>query len=125
MVRLAALVALGATLGLTAACGSDETAETTSGAGGSANSVAVVAEDGTLSASTFNAEPGTVAVTYRNDGNLEHTLVIEGVDGFKLDVPHPGDVDEGAVELQSGTYVIYCDVVGHREAGMEATLEVA
>jgi uncharacterized cupredoxin-like copper-binding protein len=51
--------------------------------------------------------------------------VIEGVDGFKLDVPTNGDVDEGSVDLQSGEYTIYCDVPGHRNAGMEATLEVA
>ena len=124
MARLAALVALGAMLGLSA-CGSTEPAATESGPGESSNAVTVVAEDGSLSASTYSAEPGTVDVTYRNDGNLEHTLVIEGVDGFRLDVPAPGDVDEGSVELQPGNYVIFCDVIGHREAGMEATLEVA
>ena len=85
----------------------------------------VVAEDVSLSASTYREKSGTIDVTYRNDGNLEHTLVIEGVDGFKLDVPAPGDVDEGSVELQPGNYVIFCDVVGHPEAGMEATLEAA
>ena len=123
MARLAALVALGAVLGLSA-CGSTEPAATEFGPSGSSNVVTVVAQDISLSASTYTAEPGRVDVTYRNDGNLEHTLVIEGVDGFKLAVPTPDDVDEGSVELQAGNYVIFCDVVGHREAGMEATLEV-
>lgn len=124
MGRLAALVALGAMLGLSG-CGSDEPAGTTSSSGGSSDALTVVADDISLSNSTYSAEPGTVSVTYRNDGSLEHTLVIEGVDEFKLDVPAHGDVDEGSVELQSGSYAIYCDIAGHREAGMEATLEVA
>jgi plastocyanin len=85
----------------------------------------VVAEDIRFSESTFRAEAGSVAVTFRNDGSIEHTLVIEGVAGFKLDVPANGDVDEGTVDLQAGDYTLYCDVPGHRDSGMEATLEVA
>jgi uncharacterized cupredoxin-like copper-binding protein len=50
--------------------------------------------------------------------------LIEGVDGFKLDVAGKGDVDEGSVRLAPGTYTMYCDVAGHRQAGMHATIEV-
>jgi plastocyanin len=51
--------------------------------------------------------------------------VIEDVAGFKLDVPRKGAADEGTKALKAGSYVVYCDIPGHREAGMEATLRVA
>ena len=127
MVRSFGLVALGAVVGLgLAACGDDDSPNgAASSPSSSESSVTVVAEDISLDESTYRAEAGSVAITYRNDGSIEHTLVIDGVDGFKLDVPANGDVDEGSVDLQSGEYTIYCDVPGHRDAGMEATLEVA
>jgi plastocyanin len=127
MVRRIGLLALGAVVGLgLAACGDGDSPNAAAPAPSSSNDgVTVIAEDISLSESMYRAEAGSVAITYRNDGSIEHTLVIEGVDGFKLDVPANGDVDEGSVDLQPGEYTIYCDVAGHRDAGMEATLEVA
>ena len=51
--------------------------------------------------------------------------MIEDVEGFKLDVPSKAAEDEGTTDLESGDYVLYCDIPGHRDAGMEATLRVA
>jgi uncharacterized cupredoxin-like copper-binding protein len=87
--------------------------------------VTVVATDLRLSAAMFRAAAGPVEFTYRNDGQVEHTLVIEGVNGFRLDVPKHGDVDKASVDLSPGSYTIFCDVPGHRGAGMHATLTVA
>jgi uncharacterized cupredoxin-like copper-binding protein len=44
--------------------------------------------------------------------------VLDGQD-FKL-----VDDDEGEIDLAAGEYVFYCDVPGHRDAGMEGTLTV-
>jgi len=120
-IALAAALAFGGS-----ACGSDGASggSPTSGVPADGEGVTVAAEDITFPKSTYSAEPGPVDVTYRNEGSVRHTLVIEDVDGFKLEVDAHGDVDEGIVDLEPGEYTLYCDVAGHREAGMEAVLEV-
>jgi uncharacterized cupredoxin-like copper-binding protein len=108
-----------------AGCGSDDPSIARPGqspTGGDA--VEVVAEDIRFSETSFRAKAGAVAISYRNEGRIEHTLVIEDVDGFMLDVRAHGDSDHGSLELEAGQYTIYCDIPGHRQAGMEATLEV-
>lgn len=84
----------------------------------------VIAKDISLAPATVRARAGDVHITYRNEGSIVHTLLIEGVDGFKLDLGSRGDVDEGSVRLAPGTYTMYCDVAGHRQAGMHGTIEV-
>lgn len=108
-------------------CGDDDdsNASPTEDRQGGGTPVEVVARDIEFSKDAYEAAAGTVDVRYRNEGNTIHTLVIEGVDGFKLEVATNGDEDEGAVNLEAGSYVVYCDVPGHRDAGMEATLEVS
>lgn len=89
------------------------------------STVEVTAVDIDFSGNEFTAQAGTVRFVYRNDGQINHTLVIEGVPAFDtLEVNRKGDTDEGTVELEPGTYTIFCDVPGHRRAGMEAKLLV-
>jgi plastocyanin len=52
-----------------------------------------------------------------------HTLVIDGVDGFELRVDGE-ERDAKLVRLEPGKYTIYCDLPGHRDGGMEATIVV-
>lgn len=67
---------------------------------------------------------GELTFSLTNEGSAPHTFVIEDMeDQFKLDT-QPGGEDEGALELDAGSYVFYCDVPGHREAGMEGTFDV-
>lgn len=122
---VAAVAALGA-LALVGCGGDDDTSNAAQGAQEPAGAtLSVVAKDIDFSADSYRATAGSVPITYRNDGTLPHTLVIEGVSGFKLEVSGKGDVDRGSVDLAPGTYTVYCDIVGHRQAGMEATLTVA
>jgi cytochrome c oxidase subunit II len=91
--------------------------------GGDDGSVTVVAED-TLSfdRDDYSVPVGEVTIDYENGGNIAHTLLIDGIDDFKLTVASSGDTDEGTTELEPGDYRIYCDVPGH--GSMEATLTV-
>lgn len=57
--------------------------------------------------------------------DIFHTLVIEAADGDRdIAAAQRGETDRGGVELEPGSYVFYCDVPGHRAAGMEGTLTV-
>lgn len=125
--RSAALIVVGAAL--IGACGGNDRDQrgsvSTPGDGIVSSTVEVTAVDINFPVKTFTAKAGTVRFLYRNDGQIRHTLVIEGVSAFdKLDVTGKGGTDEGTVELKPGTYTIFCDVPGHRPAGMEAKVVV-
>jgi plastocyanin len=66
---------------------------------------------------------GRLDVTYVNEGQIEHTLLIEGRKDLDLKVDK-GAQDKASLELQPGDYTVYCDVPGHRAAGMELKLHV-
>ena len=90
----------------------------------SGTALSIEAHEFSLSPSDLRAAAGNVAIQYTNAGAIQHTLVIDGVAGFKLDVAKAGDVDTATVNLEPGTYVLYCDIPGHRQAGMEDHLIV-
>lgn len=89
-----------------------------------ADAVDVVAQDIKFTKTSYEATAGAITITYRNDGAIEHSLLIDGVSGFQLDVKAHGDTDTGTVTLKPGTYTLYCGMPGHRAAGMHATLTV-
>jgi plastocyanin len=84
----------------------------------------IEAHEFALTPKDLRTAPGTVAVEYVNAGAIPHTLLIDGASGLKLEVASAGDVDSGTVKLEPGTYTLYCDIPGHREAGMETALTV-
>jgi plastocyanin len=128
--RLTLIGALVITAATPAACGGDDDGggggdglSTGSGDGGGGGPVTVVAQDSLrFDRDDYAASAGEVTIDYENGGNLTHTLLIDGVDDFKLSVAANGDTDEGTAELAPGDYRIYCDVPGHES--MEATLTV-
>lgn len=86
---------------------------------------------------------GILEVSLSNDGRTEHDFTIERIDaeyGYRLDGEPPAVSGKGRavhVRLRPGTtgtmrlrvnepgeYVFFCDVGGHRRAGMAGTLTV-
>ena len=115
------LLGAAATIALTACGGggdgtaTPDTADTT---------VTVTAGDMFFDPETLSTESGTIAIELANEGAVVHNLVIEQT-GAKVAEADGGATDTGVVALAAGTYTFYCDVAGHRQAGMEGTLEVA
>lgn len=136
MSRQPALRALAVILLLVAAgCGDDDSASdaparpgdpapSSDGPRDEPDGLEIIALDIDFDEDAYETDAGEVDVRYVNEGNIYHTLVIEDVGGFELAVRSTGDVDDGSVDLSTGEYVLYCDVPGHRQAGMVADLTV-
>lgn len=65
---------------------------------------------------------GGIHVT--NNGNVQHNLRVEGTD-YATSMIDPGASQHLDIsDLAPGSYTLFCEVAGHREAGMTAILEV-
>ena len=110
---------------LLAACGNSASDDGAALGAGCRRPLTVEAHDIGFDRDAYRIDAGPVDIEYQQKGTLPHSLVIEGadgatVDGFRLEV---GDAsaDRGTVDIPPGDYVLYCDVPGHRGAGMEAS----
>jgi plastocyanin len=70
-------------------------------------------------------KPGTYVFEAVNSGDTVHALEVEG-EGIEEETKEiqPGQSAKLEVELEAGTYELYCPVGGHKEEGMEGTLTV-
>jgi uncharacterized cupredoxin-like copper-binding protein len=66
---------------------------------------------------------GTVRVQLTEVAGI-HDLVFSRVGGFLLEVDPSQTTDAKKIELKPGRYTFYCDIPGHRAAGMEGVLTV-
>lgn len=113
-----AILALGliAVLALTA-CGG--------GGGGSPLSVTIKGEDIKFDTTSISAKVGqAVTVTLENTGALDHSFIIDALN-VKIENVKPGATGSATfTPTAAGTYTFYCNVPGHKEAGMTGTLTV-
>ncbi|MEN9301235.1 MAG: hypothetical protein RLZZ254_1016, partial [Actinomycetota bacterium] len=76
---------------------------------------------------SYTAPAGEINVALVNDDTIRHTLVvIEGetiIPGFELEINRKGDVDSGTINLEPGTYSIFCTVPGHQNMKSELIVE--
>jgi plastocyanin len=109
-----------------AACGSSGGSSTTVTTPANPN-LTVIAEDIHFDKKAYTVPAGEVRIAYPNQGAQTHTLIVQSPAGDKIDPKlsvAPGKETGGVYQLPAGQYTIYCDITGHRAAGMEATLTV-
>ena len=73
------------------------------------------------------AKPGNVTITYDNPSPVPHSIAVATSNGNVLGEVQPFTNNSESVQLSNlapGSYVFYCTVPGHREAGMEGNLTV-
>jgi plastocyanin len=105
--------------------GSVKTVTVTAPAGGGTPTVTIEAHDIYFVPKQINAPAGKLDIHYVEDGSQQHTLVITGVSGFKLEVGPSTSSASATVTLQPGSYTYYCTIPGHRAQGMQGTITVA
>lgn len=125
--RLVSLAGAGALVLTLAACGDSGDDGGDGGAAADCSPAGSTITVGALDQLTFDSEQyeadaGCIQITYRNEGSLAHTLLVKEQSGFKLSV---GDTDTGVIELDAGTYTLFCDIAGHEAGGMTAELTVS
>ena len=77
-------------------------------------------------AEEHRSRPARTAFEVKNDGKIEHDLVIQG-NGVDEKTPtiEPGKSATLKVDLKPGTYDVYCSIPGHKQAGMDVKLTVS
>ena len=117
------------TLGACGSSGGSGASGTTAGASATSapGTLTIEAEDIKFDKKQYDATAGEVTVDYVSKGQLTHDLVIydksNTVVGETLRV-NPGKTVTGTYDLSAGTYTLICDIPGHKDAGMVATLTV-
>jgi len=70
--------------------------------------------------------PGTYTFNAKNSGKFPHALTIDGPGVSNQATPtlKAGESGSVTVNLVNGTYTVYCPVDGHRDKGMQMTINV-
>lgn len=81
-----------------------------------------VAQDTLYAEAPAEVPVGDVNLVLDNQGTTEHNVVIEELGDELIVEAQGGESGQGDVTLEAGEYTYYCNVPGHRAAGMEGTL---
>lgn len=125
--KLRSLLTPVAALGIgLSACGGSSTGEGGYAQPTGASLASIEIEAGNLyySPNKVEAPVGISKIWLKNVESGAHNLVISGVPGFILEVNAEGDQNAKKVDLEAGSYDIYCTLAGHRAGGMAGKLIV-
>ena len=114
---------------LAAGCGGDGDENGTATTQAEGTTLQLAADSGGALAfdkTTLDAPAGTVTIELTNDSSVPHNVEVEGSGVEAKSDTVTGETTSVTVEDSSaGTYDFYCAVPGHREGGMEGTLNVS
>ena len=95
----------------------------------SANSTQIVVTENEFSINVPNPQlaPGAYTFVVENTGSVSHDLVIEGpgVESRRTPRIESGGSGELTVNLEPGSYTLWCSVGNHRELGMSTEITVS
>ena len=129
-----------ASVALVACGGSSSSTDTSASSGGGGGTTATVTKGSTVKLTanannqlsydqkTLNAKSGTVSIDFDNPASLQHDVAVADSSGKVLgtsDLVAQGKVNLTLSNLKPGKYTFYCTVPGHRDAGMQGTLNVS
>jgi uncharacterized cupredoxin-like copper-binding protein len=101
--------------------GSTDTSSTSSGSA----DVSIGETEFALDPADPSVKAGSVTIEAVNNGSITHDLEIDG-NGVEEEIEDldPGASGEVTVDLEPGTYEIYCTIGDHRDQGMDGELTV-
>lgn len=122
---------------LLAACGDDEdtsteaaapsttAAEESTAASGGGETVDLSEVEYEINPAEASVKAGSVTFNVSNDGQSVHNLEVEG-NGVEeaTETLQPGDTGRLTVDLEPGTYEMYCSIDGHEDLGMKGEITV-
>ncbi len=79
-----------------------------------------------FSTKTLTAKPGKLTIEFTNHAPEPHNFTLaKGTQVLGATPQFTGGTKSITVTVAAGTYVYYCNVPGHRQAGMQGTLTVS
>jgi plastocyanin len=99
-------------------------------ASGSGEAIALAAApDGQLKydKDSLEGKAGNISIKFTNDSTTPHNVTVEDSSDKELGASEDITQSEDTLDLadvKAGSYVYYCSIAGHEEAGMKGTLEV-
>jgi cell division septation protein DedD len=91
-------------------------------------SVGLIAKEFLFDPKDVTVGTGEIALVVKNQGAIEHNLVLESLGGetvVQIAIIEPGETTRVTASLPAGIYTLYCSLPGHRGAGMVATLRMS
>jgi uncharacterized cupredoxin-like copper-binding protein len=130
--RRIALLAIGAAASVAVAgCSSSKgggpsTSAPAGGSSASGTTVQVTEKDFSISLPSETLTAGSHTFQVNNTGSASHNLTVDGpgVEDKATSTIDPGSSGQLTVSLQHGSYELHCSIDGHKDRGMDLTVQV-